>query len=215
MLDVDDTIYLERDYVRSGFESVGRHLAKFHQVVGVAETLWSGFELGVRHNAFDLALEHHGVDPDPTLVGELVELYRTHRPTIEPLPDASRFLERLLTAGIRGAAITDGPARSQLAKVEALGLADVLDPIVVTEQLGPGNAKPAPLPYVTVEEAHHAQPGECWYLADNPAKDFVTPIERGWTSVRVRRDGALHSDVETPLGVVEVPSLDAIEVAGC
>ncbi|HEX6222335.1 MAG TPA: hypothetical protein VF115_14690, partial [Acidimicrobiia bacterium] len=30
------------------------------------------------------------------------------------------------------------------------------------------------------------------YVADNPAKDFIAPNDRGWTSIRVRIEGQLH-----------------------
>jgi putative hydrolase of the HAD superfamily len=31
-----------------------------------------------------------------------------------------------------------------------------------------------------------------WYLADNPAKDFVAPNALGWITVQVVRDGGIH-----------------------
>lgn len=208
VLDVDDTLYLERSYVRSGFEAVGRLLATETGVDGVGATLWSGFEAGVRGDAFDRALLAHGLDPDRELIGRLVECYRSHRPDIELLPDAARLLARL--DGRPAAAITDGPIASQRAKVEALGLAPTVDPIVVTSELGPGHAKPDPLPYTTVEAAVGAGPERCWYIGDNPAKDFVTPLARGWTPIRIRRPGSLHLDVATPDGVAEIVSLDEL-----
>jgi putative hydrolase of the HAD superfamily len=39
VFDVDDTLYLERDYVRSGFDSVGAWLQRDSGVVGFSDRL--------------------------------------------------------------------------------------------------------------------------------------------------------------------------------
>ncbi len=208
VLDVDDTLYLERSYVRSGFSSVGAFVASDWGVAGVGETLLAGFEAGVRGDAFDRALTAHGIEPTPERVTILVEHYRRHRPEIELLADAARLRDRL--GERRVGVITDGPAPSQWAKIGALGLVDWVDEIVVTADLGPGCSKPSPRPYQVIEEAVGAEPGRCWYIGDNPAKDFVSPLDRGWQPVRIRRPGSLHEGVPTPAGVREISSLDQL-----
>lgn len=208
VLDVDDTLYLERDYVRSGFVAVGELVSSQLGIDGIGHTLWSGFVAGVRGDAFDRALLHHGCEPSPDLIRELVDCYRAHRPAIHLLPDAARLLDRL--AGRRLAAITDGPVNSQRAKVEALGLEARADPVVLTGELGPGRSKPDPAAYVLVEQHSGLDPDRHVYIGDNPTKDFVTPLDRGWTPVRIRRPDSLHHDAPTPAGVLEISSLDEI-----
>lgn len=210
VFDMDDTLYLERDYVRSGFAAVGRYIEQHHDVAGVGATLWNGFEQGVRGDAFDRALSQHGLEQEGPMVAELVEVYRSHEPTIEVLADAARLFERLPARPL--GLITDGPAVSQWAKIRSLGLEERLSTIVVTGDHGADWTKPSPLPYVHSEAAAGADAGRCWYIGDNPHKDFVTPLSRGWTSVRVRRAGSLHHDVPTPAGVVEVESLDQLSI---
>lgn len=210
VLDVDDTLYLERSYVRSGFAAVGRLLAAERGVEGVGATLWDGFVAGVRGDAFDRALVANGLEPDPELIARLVDRYRSHHPEIELLPDAARLVAGL--ASRPTAVITDGPADSQRAKVAALGLEGTIGTIIVTSELGIGYSKPHPLPYRQVEDAHGAAPARCWYVGDNPSKDFITPVERGWTPVRIRRRLSLHEGVETPEAVHEIVSLDQLVV---
>ena len=208
VLDVDDTVYLERDYVKSGFEAVGELLRDRYGITDGGEALWSGFLEGVRGSAFDRILSAHGRTADDSAVAELVECYRGHRPTIQLLPDAAEFLARLgdrLTA-----VITDGPVESQRAKVVALGLDQRVDHVVLTGDLGPGRGKPDPAAYLLVEERLGVASERCWYVADNPTKDFVTPLARGWSSVRVRRPLSLHYGTATPPGVIEIESLDAL-----
>lgn len=210
VLDIDDTLYLEREYVRSGFEAVGQELARSHGCRDMAAHLWADFEAGTRGDTFDRALRQAGIEPTSDLVAHLIDRYRTHKPAISLLDDARRFLERV---GRRPkAAITDGPGPSQRAKASALGLDEQLDLIVVTVDLGPGLGKPAPDAYLLVEQAFSAGPERCWYIADNPAKDFVVPLARGWQPVRIRRPGSLHEMIDTPKGVAEILSLDEIGI---
>ena len=57
VFDVDDTLYLERNYVRCGFEAAGAHAER----LGISrfyETAWQVFERGARGNVFDLSLIH-------------------------------------------------------------------------------------------------------------------------------------------------------------
>ena len=213
VLDVDDTLYLERDYVKSGFDAVGRHVRRRIGIEGFGDTLWSGFLEGVRGDAFDRALAIHGHDPDSSVVSELVACYRSHAPAIELLPDAARFLARLTRRVDRAVAvITDGPPASQRAKVDALGLGALADPVILTGELGPGRAKPDPAAYLLVEDHFGVAADRCCYIADNPSKDFVTPAERGWASIRVRRPASLHHGLPTPASTAEVGSLDDIEL---
>ncbi len=51
------------------------------------------------------------------------------------------------------------------------------------------------------------------YIADNPAKDFITPEKMGWNTVRVRRREGIYSSIEPATGAapdIEVPHLDKL-----
>lgn len=208
VLDIDDTLYLERSYVKSGFDAVGRWLDTEFGVGGSAEFLWNDFEHGVRGNAFDRLLAFHEIPAHHALVPRLVACYREHEPSIELLPDARRLIDRLGSRRLAG--ITDGPPASQRAKASALGLMGRLHPLVFTGEHGPAAGKPNPFAFERVEQMLDADPVHCWYLADNPQKDFISPQARGWTSIRVRRSDSLHEQIDTPEGVVEIETLDEL-----
>ena len=53
VFDLDDTLYLERDYVRSGFFAVGRYLEERHDLQGFESAAWQEFEAGRRGDIFD------------------------------------------------------------------------------------------------------------------------------------------------------------------
>lgn len=195
--DVDDTLYLERDYVRSGFLAVGEHLG----IEGFGERLWALFEEGVRGDTFNRALREAGLPDDRDQVMQLVAVYRRHTPSIALLPDARAAIEAAAERGLRQGVITDGPAESQHAKVRALGLQAWCSPIVVTADLGPGRGKPALDAFELIQEAWGLSGAELIYVADNPKKDFVAPRALGWQHLRIRRPGGLHHDADGPVGV--------------
>ena len=191
-LDLDDTLFLERDYVQSGFRAVGRWLSATHGVTGFEDAAWRLFEEGVRGTTFDHAAAACGFDASPDLIAEMVSRYRAHRPDVRLLDDAKTALTCLRADVIRLAVVTDGPLESQQAKAGAVGAPEWAHPLVFTATLPPGHTKPSPEPFRLVERATgHGGPA-CVYVADNPAKDFAGPKALGWRTVRVKRPGSLH-----------------------
>jgi putative hydrolase of the HAD superfamily len=213
VFDIDDTLYLERDYVRSGFEAAGLYAKYEYGIGGLSTACWSLFQAGVRGDTFDRALAVLGVTPPPGLVSELIAIYRAHRPDIELRDDAAACLARWRERAFLGI-VTDGSAISQRAKIEALKLDALVDLIVVTAELGRAYAKPAPGAFALFETASGLRGSACVYVADNPAKDFAGPHRLGWRTVRVRRHESLHADVPSGRDVdVEIASLAGLDEA--
>jgi putative hydrolase of the HAD superfamily len=193
VFDIDDTLYLERDYVRSGFEAAGRWAARWIHIEDFAERCWLKYEAGQRSSTFDEVLCDSGRQPTPSLVSALVEIYRTHIPSIALAADAADALTAISGAASI-AVISDGLATSQSRKVEALGLGAFAAPIVLTDLLGSEFRKPRPGAFEYVKQCRPAS--VYLYIADNPLKDFTAPKRLGWMTVRVRRPGGLHSVLE-------------------
>lgn len=197
VFDVDDTLYLERDYVRSGFRAVGDHVARVYGIDGFFDRAWRLFLAGVRRATFD---EIKREDPRLASVSttELVTVYREHAPQIQLESDARDFIE-LARADFDLAVVTDGPARSQWRKVRALGLLARIDEIVVTDE-HPGWGKPAPGAFRHLQSRFGASSEHCVYFGDNPRKDFQGPRELGWVTIRVSRPGSLHAKMPSAGG---------------
>jgi putative hydrolase of the HAD superfamily len=191
--DVDDTLFLERDYVASGFAAVDAVAAATWGVSGFGATAWRGFRAGARGDLFDRALAELRVDYTPDDVQRLVRAYRRHQPRIRMLPDARHALARLRAGGTGIAILTDGPRESQAAKVTTLGLRSYADIVVLTDEWGPDYHKPGVAGFARIAELTGAR--EFAYVADNPAKDFAGPAALGWATVRVRRPAGLHAGV--------------------
>ncbi len=79
VFDIDDTLYLERDYASSGFEAVDDWLREQKHVSGFADAAKRLFTDGRRGDIFDVALTTLGVANIAALVPQLVDVYRAQR----------------------------------------------------------------------------------------------------------------------------------------
>ena len=185
--DLDDTLYLETDFVRSGFAAVEEALG----VRGLAATAWTLHEGGLRGSVLGEALRRHGRVATDEM--RAVAIYRAHPPRIELAPDAAETLVSLaLDPRFELALITDGFAATQRNKIKALGVGQWIRTMVLTDELAPDRAcwKPHAAAFRRVQASAEC-PTVRVYVADNPRKDFDAPVRLGWHTVRLRRPGGL------------------------
>ena len=207
VFDLDDTLYLERDYVRSGFRAVGEFVRRELGEGGFFKDAWNRFESGERDLIFDRILKERGLEL--RLVRKLLAVYRRHTPNLRLCPDARRFLARP-PEGVALGVITDGRPRGQEEKVRALGVDRLVGDIVITGRWGRRYQKPHPRAFLWMERRFGLSGSDCAYVGDNPAKDFQSPRALGWNVWRLRRPGGLHAGAPSP-GVPEIQSCDELE----
>lgn len=195
VFDIDDTLYLEREYVRSGFRHVGRYVEKELGIPDFAERAWSLFLAGHRGNTFDKIFQQLNIQCERSKMEHLISLYRSHAPDIRLLPDALLCLNALQER-VRLAIISDGPLEAQRNKVAVLRLNQWFEHILLTEELGEEYAKPCASGFRLMQEQFGFDAGRFCYVADNPTKDFIAPRKLGWKTIRVRRREGLHAAVE-------------------
>lgn len=184
ILDIDDTLYLERDYVKSGFMAVGQTV----KLPEFGAHCWTLFNNGVRGNTFDLARSNFTTLALPT--PELVQIYRKHKPDIQLCPDARAFIE---STNHRLAVVSDGPIEAQRAKYQALGLVPWIECPIFTQEIGA--PKPSQCAFQLAAWTLNVPYETCVYIADNPHKDFAGPKALGMHTIRMRRTGSLHENV--------------------
>jgi putative hydrolase of the HAD superfamily len=187
VLDLDDTLYLEREFARSGFRALERHV----QVAGFADHCLALLDSGRRGDIFNRALAHFRCEDDWP-IADLVSIYRSHSPDIALARDADAFLHKV--AGLTTALVSDGPHRTQAAKVTALGLSERIDRIVLTGALGEGFGKPHPRAFEEIMTWSDRPADRHVYIADNAAKDFVSPNRLGWQTIQILRPKRIHDN---------------------
>ena len=130
LFDLDDTLYSEKEYVRSGF----REIAQLNQsIANMEHKLWIAFASGEK--AIDHVLKAEGVYSEAK-ANDCIDIYRRHFPSIHLYPTAEQLLERLKDSGIPLGLVTDGRPEGQQAKIESLGLCKYFKKIIITGEIG-------------------------------------------------------------------------------
>jgi putative hydrolase of the HAD superfamily len=195
VFDLDDTLYLERDYVLSGLKAVGQWAAAAMGVRGLGQVMRDRFDAGCRTRIFDDSLKDVGIDAQPPVIARMLAVYRQHRPDIRLAPDAEQFLRRR-DAATGFAVITDGFLDAQRRKIRALGLYGRGIHIgICTDKWGRDCWKPNPRAFEHVEKLFGRSGAALTYVADNPSKDFTAPRALGWNTVQIVRPGRIHDYV--------------------
>jgi putative hydrolase of the HAD superfamily len=187
LFDLDDTLYVERTFVDSGFAAVARMLAPIlgRGTDDIARHLRSLHDRDGRGRLFDTLMDESGWPKDPDLVMAAVLVYRTHRPRLVPASGVVYTLDRLRDAGIRTGLVSDGLSAVQWRKLMALApIRRRLDVVVMTDELGAGFAKPSPVPFRVACRMLDALPERTWYVANDPRKDFVGARRAGLATIR-------------------------------
>ena len=191
VFDLDDTLYPEISYVKSGFCEVGKEIERRFGIADASDKLWQYFSVD-KNDVYGRVLSDSGVRFDKSDIADLVEIYRTHNPKIELFDDTEKALISLRERGYKIGIITDGRVYQQHAKIEALGLSNLVDEIIVTDELGGVESrKPNPLAFGIMCERLGVKPEDMVYVGDNPQKDFFIGSV-GVLTVRIKRKGALN-----------------------
>ena len=198
VFDLDDTLYDEIDYCRSGFIAVAKFLAtqpglsNQYMATEIFEKLWSQFSVGNRNTTFNAALDKLGIDYDSSFIGALVDVYRRHRPSIT-LPKDSRDVLEELAADYSLALLSDGFLPAQEFKVRALGIRACFQCIIYTEAIGREFWKPSPKGFQQILSELEVEPQNCVYVGDNCKKDFIAPNDLGFETIQLLRPNRIHT----------------------
>ncbi|HVS54034.1 MAG TPA: HAD family hydrolase [Opitutaceae bacterium] len=205
VFDLDDTLFAEEQFVRSGFRAVDAWLKEKRGVAGFAQEAERLFAIGRRGKIFDEALLALKQPADPELIVQLVRQYRDHQPTLKLFEDAYEILE-WVDGRFRLALLADGFHATQARKIEALGLRTRIPVQILTDALGREFWKPHPQGFLRIMAELPGEQSGYLYVADNPRKDFVAPRQLGWKTVRIRRTSGEHRDYEP--GATEAPDAE-------
>lgn len=190
---MDDTLYDEVDYYKSAFLVVSRAVSGDFGLAeeAVFKTLWEIFNSGNHKTAFDAAAEKLGIVFDGDYIEKLVNVFRNHNPDIH-LPSESRTVLENLKGRYKLGLITDGYLPAQELKVKALGLEKYFDCILYTEKLGREYWKPSPTGFERLLAELGVVANQCVYVGDNLEKDFLSPNQMDFKTVRIIRKRRIH-----------------------
>lgn len=186
VFDLDDTLYDEFSFVKSGFLKVAEYVNTTYGIdAGLAlDTMHHELETHGRGKVFDALLEKFNVYSKPA-VAQCLSVYRLHHPQIKLNPDAVRCLGRFKQ--FNKYIVTDGNKIVQRNKINALGLVPVMKKIFITHAYGIKNAKPCAYCFNRIAQLEKTVPENIVYIADNPQKDFINIKKLGFKTIRIRQ----------------------------
>lgn len=184
IFDLDDTLYSEKKYIKSGFKVVSDYLGG-----GYDEKLWRYFEDG-KMAITELLQEKERIEENK----KCLEIYRNHMPEIHLYPGVEEMIKELRYKGIKIGIITDGRPKGQRNKINALGLESMVDDIIITDELGGTQfRKPCDIAFRIVTTKWRLNYREIVYVADNINKDFQAPQQLGLRSLWFKNNDGLYT----------------------
>lgn len=183
LLDLDDTLFPEWDFVRSGYRAVSKHIASQTSLPAehVYNTLCYDHQKYGRNRIFDRVAT--ALDLPPDRIPELIETYRSHIPAITFYPGVEAALATLRRS-YRIAVVTDGAAAVQRRKAAALTLQDHVDTIVYCWDIK--HPKPSPEGFLAAAQALDADPRHALVIGDDPFLDLPAAEAMACYACRVR-----------------------------
>ena len=208
VVDLDDTLYPQADYLASAVAAVG--VAAGHAGLDGAAVhaalrgeLAAGSDTGGTIDGALLAVGTPEADL-AALVPPLVAAFTGHAPErLTPYPGVAAALRSLRRAAPLGC-LTDGNPAIQAAKLAAVGLAE-LSEVVITDVLG-GRAfrKPHPAGLTTLAERMGVPADRLLVIGDRPGKDVAVAAAVGARAIRIRQgEYASAPDVPRAWAVVD------------
>ena len=182
VFDMEDTLYKEVEFLKSGYHAVADYLTQTCGVQDLYQEMWSAYLEGVE-DVFQKVLDDCHLTVDKSV---LIDIYRYHKPQIS-LDSNTKALLQQLKRRCHLALITDGRSETKKNTIEALGVSDYIDwsDVYISDEVG--CLKTEPLSFLKIMEKYP----DCQYIyvGDNPEKDFVVPNQLGWDSFCLLDDG--------------------------
>ena len=133
-------------------------------------------------------LDEKGIEGKPLLI-------LNNKIDIEPHMTDVDIIKELKYKNIKVGIITDGRPKGQRNKIEALGLATLVDDIIITDELGGIQfRKPCDIAFRIMQTRWKLPASQIVYVADNPAKDFQAPQQLGMKSIWFKNKDGLYNN---------------------
>lgn len=203
IFDLDDTLYSEKQYVRSGFKAVADYLNDDD----AEQKLWDYFIAG--QSAIDALMNEMNI---PEKKKSCLTIYREHYPTISLYDGVKEMIISLKKQGKKVGIITDGRVSGQRKKISALGLDKIVDDIIITDELG-GTPfrKPNDIAFRIMQCRWGIPFEQLVYIGDNIEKDITAPKQLGMKYLSFyNKDGLYVGDKDSFPGICSIDQMSQV-----
>lgn len=196
IFDLDDTLYNEKQYVKSGYRAIAEYLGRPE----AADEMWCCFENS--EPAIDTYLGRVGLIHRKE---ECLKIYREHKPEISLNAGVVQQLADLRNKGVKIGIITDGRPTGQRNKIEALGLETMVDDIIITDELGGEQfRKPCDIAFRIMQRRWRIPFEQLMYVGDNIHKDFAAPKQLGMKWYLVNNKDGLYGECGIGASIADI-----------
>ncbi|MBE5916520.1 MAG: ATP-grasp domain-containing protein [Pseudobutyrivibrio ruminis] len=188
IFDLDDTLYSEKEYVRSGYTQIEEYLG----IPSAADRLWQLFLEGKQAIDEYLSEIQRTEEKDYCL-----KIYREQLPDIHLYEGVQELISNLKQSGIKVGIITDGRVEGQQNKIQKLGLSEMVEDIIITDSLGGIQfRKPNDISFRIMQNRWCIPFEQIMYVGDNVNKDFQAPKQLGMKWAWYKNPDGLYYDEE-------------------
>jgi putative hydrolase of the HAD superfamily len=186
IFDLDDTLYPEIEFVKSGFFAVAKELNNLYSfpIMKTYNFMLKVLKDKGRGFVFNDLLEFYGKFSKQN-VNHCLKVYRHHKPNISLNPNVYSLLSYFSNNKY---IVTDGHKIVQKNKVDALEISSYFKHIFITHRYGKENSKPSIYCFDLIRKRENCNWSEMCYIGDNPNKDFVNLKPLGVHTIRIKTE---------------------------
>ena len=174
VFDLDDTIFYEKKYVLSGFKEIDRYIESRYGLKKSSLKLVKYFEKNEKDPLQSLCKELN-----LNIKKQLIALMRESKPHIKTRPGIIQFMKKLKSKNFETGIITNGRSITQRNKIQALGIQNYLDILLISEEVGLAK------PQLEIFKKYELQSkkSKFLYIGNNPYLDISPANTLGWQTV--------------------------------
>mgnify|MGYP000364290653 CR=1 FL=1 len=132
IFDLDDTLYKEIDFVKSGYFEIAVKLSSGTNQNLIYNAMLSTYKQGGNAIQAGINLSENTL----YTCSDLIHTYRLHIPHISLDFDTKHLLKVLINSGYKLGLITDGRSNTQRNKLNSLGIEHIFSEIIISEEFG-------------------------------------------------------------------------------
>ena len=200
VFDLDDTLYDEIDFVKSGFKEISKYLSN----VEYYNFMLDEFNKNGSGKVFNKLIVEFKLNIS---IQKLIEIYRFHIPNLK-LSDESIMLLKF-SQQYKTALISDSHYLMQQNKYTSLSLEQYIDYPIFTHFYH--TKKPKIKAFKMVMDKFNTET-EFIYISDNPKKDFIAPNQLGWKSIRYKNPVGIYKEYKSNATYEVENRLDIINI---
>ena len=212
LFDLDDTLYPLQQFLMSGFRVVAAHVQETwgHGSATVLGVLTAAYGSDRGHEV-DVLAERLSL-PDGA-AATLIGLIQSHTPAISLSTHAGPVLSMLRRASWRLGVVTNGRPATQARKIAALGVAPLVDAVVIAAAHGSGCGKPEAAPFLEACRALGVTPAQAVFVGDDLACDISGAHAVGMATIWLPASVSARPDAAAALADLILPSLAGVPAA--